>query len=187
VVDVSKGLNTDELTLAAGLANENLEPRKPINAYDARPNFVYQSLQRIPPNKFGPIESVGTMVLRHLAALREEIDDCQLVALVDLSSAIVLGVSARDKRPQEKLDAYCETAAELLVGKTALIFAGALDTQQPADLSQSVISTKDQTTVFLRSATETSEALILVCAPTVDISQVLSTAKTKLATISADQ
>lgn len=127
------------------------------------------------------------MVLRHLAALREETDNCQLVALVDLSSAIVLGVSAQDKQPQEKLDAYCEMAAELLLGKTALTFAGALDLQQPADLSQYVISTKDQTTVFLRSATETSEALILVCAPTVDIAQVLSTAKTKLETIFADQ
>ena len=184
---MNRGLNTDELTLAAGLANEILEPRKPTNGYDARPNFVYQSFERIRPNKFGPIESVGTMILRHLAALREQIDDCQLVALVDFSSAIVLGVSARDKQPQEKLDAYCETAAELLLGETALIFAGALDTQQPADLSQSVISTKDQTTVFLRSSTEASEALILVCAPTVDISQLLSTAKIKLATISADQ
>lgn len=127
------------------------------------------------------------MIQEHLKALLEEFPESQIVALVDMSSGIVLGVSAKVRQPQERLDAFCEAATVQLLGQTATAFADALDMPQITMLRQSVVVSESQTTVFLRLPQDMSEALILVCSPAVDVAQLLEAAKSRFDEIAASK
>ncbi|MGB5557921.1 MAG: hypothetical protein WBN04_07900 [Paracoccaceae bacterium] len=162
-------------------------PQQPKNGYAMQPTLVYQDERPPLPLMHAASRGAVKMILDQLKALREEFAECQVVALADLSSGIVLCVSAKDKQPQERLDALCATAAELLDGKTAVSFANALELPQVSAVRQSVVTTQSETIIFLRSPADTPEALICVCSPTIDVAAMLEAAKTKFDRIAASQ
>lgn len=162
-------------------------PHGAKNDYAMQSVVVYQESESTRSVTRGASQSVVKMILEHLKALQEELPECQVVALVDLSSGIVLCVSAKVKQPQERLDALCKTATELLVGQTAESFANALEVPQAPMLEQCVITSQTETFVFLRLPQDTPEALILVCSPMVDAAKLLGAAKSRFDAIAASQ
>jgi len=122
------------------------------------------------------------MILEKLDALREQFDACELVGLADISSGVVLGVSAVEKSPQEKLDAYCVATAEMLDGKSALAFGAALG--GPV-LRQASVMSDSQTLFFLRAEQDPSEAMFCVCSADIDAEVFLPAAQDSLQHLSA--
>ncbi|MEE9428686.1 MAG: hypothetical protein V3V25_11105 [Paracoccaceae bacterium] len=115
--------------------------------------------------------------MEKLDTLRNGFDDCKVVGLADISSRIVLCVSADKKPPQEKLDAYCTATAELFDGAGAMPFAKAISRQEETQLTESIVLSDDQTLVFIRSSKDASEALFCVCDPRIVIDDFLNAAR----------
>jgi len=118
------------------------------------------------------------MNLEHLKALLEEFPESRIAALVDMSSGIVLGVRAKEKQPQERLDALCDTATELLVGETGTAFTKAMGLPGVTGQQQAVVASDSQTTLFLQLP-DASEALIIVCSVGIDVARLLEAANCK--------
>lgn len=117
------------------------------------------------------------MVLEKLDALREQFDACKLVGLADISSGVVLGVSAAEKPPQEKLDAYCRATAEMLDGKSALAFGAALGGEA---LHEASVMSDSQILFFVRAEQDPSEAMFCVCTAEIDTEKFLPAAQDSL-------
>lgn len=123
-------------------------------------------------------------VVERLDALRRAVPGCSVVALGDLSAALVLCASTAGRIPQERLDGLCAQAGRLLSGPLAdaaggLIGGGAGGAQTAA------ILTRLEAQVFVRSAVDDADVLCCVCLPNVDISEVADLARTALAGLSA--
>ena len=127
------------------------------------------------------------MILDQLNALRADFPECHTVALADISSGTVLCVSAKQKHPQERMDALCATAAELLDGEAAQAFSQALVTPLSEKLQESVVMAKLETYLFLRSPQDQMEAMLCVCSADVDIENFLQGARSCLKTIANEQ
>ncbi len=123
------------------------------------------------------------MILEKLDTLRNEFNDCKIVGLADISSRIVLCVSAEEKPPQEKLDAYCNATAELFDGAGGLPFAKAVSDTKDALLTEGTVLTGDQTLFFLRSTKDASEALFCVCDPKIATEPFLTAARSGIAAL----
>ncbi|NKW72190.1 hypothetical protein HGD85_04340, partial [Rhodobacteraceae bacterium R_SAG10] len=113
--------------------------------------------------------------------------ECHTVALADISSGTVLCVSAKQKHPQERLDALCSTAAELLDGDAAQAFSKALEMPKTATLQESVVMAKLETYIFLRSPQDRMEAMLCICSANIDIDTFLQGARSSLKTIANAQ
>lgn len=127
------------------------------------------------------------MILDHLKELRAEYPECLTVALFDLSSGLVLCISARDKHPQERLDSLCVLGAELLEGATAKGMSTALAPTKAADPQDWITMTKSETCLFLRSTVDPVEAMFCVCSSDVDVVGLQLSARSCLNKISAEQ
>lgn len=122
-----------------------------------------------------------------LDALRHDFPQCHTVGLADLSSGIVLCVSARKKHHQEQLDGYCGAATELFADASVAEIAGALGGDQPGTLQQAMIMTGSETRVFLRSATDPTEAMFCLCEAGADIDGLVIGARQRLGNIAVEQ
>ena len=103
------------------------------------------------------------MILDQLEALQADFPECHTIALADISSGTVLCVSAKERHPQERMDALCSTAAELLDGGTAHSFSQALAMPESSAMQESVVMAKSKTWLFLRSPQDPMEAIFCVC------------------------
>lgn len=106
-------------------------------------------------------------ILQHLEELRTGLPAVETVAYMDLRSGTVLGKSAAIEQPQERLDALCSLASELLGGA-----------QGEAD--EAVLMRSTEALVLRRAPEAPAEALCLVCAPDVNVSRVLGGARRAL-------
>ncbi|MEM7731936.1 MAG: hypothetical protein AAF280_04035 [Pseudomonadota bacterium] len=92
-------------------------------------------------------------VTRQLCDLRRAISGCHVAALIDLSARMVLACDARSKAPQERMDGLADRAVSLLdapgIGDTAPDYAIAMS--------------EDNQEIFLRTPTDSSDGLCLVC------------------------
>ncbi len=113
-------------------------------------------------------------VAQALDALRADVAGCELAAFTDLSSKMVLCVSAAGRRAQEELDALSEIAETVLAGSVAEAAQSLIGGQLPAS---AMTMTNVDLRVFLRSPSSENEALICVCAPNTDIGTVMERGK----------
>lgn len=122
-----------------------------------------------------------------LEKLRTSLPGCDLVVFGDLFSQITLCVSARDKHPQEQLDALCVTAGNLLDGPAAHSAASALGMPDGNALDQAVIMSTSNMQIFLRSPVDDADVLGCVCSLDADIEFTTAQARSVLNLIAQDQ
>lgn len=90
-----------------------------------------------------------------MEALRNAVPGCLSVAFADLSTGLVLSVSAARRQPQEEVDALCAMAVALLDGPVAQGAARVLD----GPVNCAVAMQGHRCFAFLRSADDPVEAL----------------------------
>ncbi len=130
---------------------------------------------------------VEILISEQLDSLRAEFPECHTVALADISSGTVLCVSSKQKHPQERMDAICSAAAELLDGETARSFSKALAMPATAAMQESVVMAKSETYLFLRSPQDQMEAMFCICAASIDVHSFLQSARSSLNSIAKEQ
>lgn len=106
-------------------------------------------------------------ILQHLEELRVGLPAVETVAYLDLRSGTVLGKAAAIDEPQEQLDALCALVAEIMGGASG-------------ETDEAVLMRSTEALVLRRSPDAPAEALCLVCAPDVDISEVMEGARRAL-------
>ncbi len=106
-------------------------------------------------------------ILQHLEELRIGLPAVETVAYMDLRSGTVLGKSSAVDEPQERLDALCALVGEILGGASG-------------ETDEAVLMRSTEALVLRRAPGAPAEALCLVCAPDVDISQVMEGARRAL-------
>ncbi len=116
-------------------------------------------------------------VAEALDNLRAEVAGCDLAAFTDLSSKMVLCVSAGGRRAQEELDALSAIAATVLAGSVAEGAQSLLGEELPGS---AMTMTNVDLRLFLRSPSSKNEALICVCAPTTDLATIMDRGKNAL-------
>ena len=123
-------------------------------------------------------------VTARLDSLRADLVGCDLVAFADLTTQMVLCVSAAARHAQEELDALTETAASVLRGAVAEGGQALLD----GSSAQTVVSmTPVGMNVFLQSSLSEKEALICVCAADADLAKTIAPGSEALDDITAVQ
>jgi len=120
-------------------------------------------------------------IVDHLNAIRQDVPACRAVVLADLTTRVILCVSAEDRPPQERLDALCDTAIRLLDSDTSRVLARA--GQIPP--LEALVFSADGMEVFLRTPTLPDEALCCLCGPDVDVDKLMEQAHGRLAQIGA--
>ena len=106
-----------------------------------------------------------------LNALRDRLEGCRLVAYADLSTRMVLQVSADPKPRREEIDALCDLAAQCLDGKSLPVF---FDGEAPYT---ALLASGDEVRFFVRSLSDPADALILIVKEPVEQSVVWSAAQ----------
>ena len=109
------------------------------------------------------------MVQDALNAVCDDIEGCESLAFVDLSTRMVLVSNASTPESQDTLNMLCAEAALLL------------ETGQIA-----MAASSDHVHLFMRSPTEPSDALCCICAPGTNFSALVPAAQACLSTISGD-
>ncbi|MCG6883162.1 MAG: hypothetical protein LJE62_05340 [Silicimonas sp.] len=120
-------------------------------------------------------------ITAELDAMRVDVQGCALVAYTDLSSQLVLSTSAAANPVQEEMNALSQAAHLALDGAIAEGAAVSWGGETPAELA--FLMTGAEVRLFLRSPANSSEALIAVCAPDVDLERAVSEARATLARI----
>lgn len=111
-------------------------------------------------------------VAQELDTLRSAVPGCSLVIFGDLFSQITLCVSSSTKIKQEKLDAYCVSAGNLLGGEMADSVARVLGVPQSGRLAQAAILNPGETQVFLRSPFEDADVLCCIGSMQCDVQEI---------------
>ena len=119
-------------------------------------------------------------VAAQLDDLRGSLPGCSLVVFGDLFSQITLCVSARDKHPQEQLDALCVTAGSLLDEPAAQSVRSALALPDGGTLNQAVILGPSDMQIFLRSPVDNADVLCCVCSLNGDVEMTCTRARSAL-------
>lgn len=120
-------------------------------------------------------------ILGHLNSIRDSVAGCEAVILADISTRVVLCVSADARPAQERLDALCETAIRLLDSDTGRVLTRAGQTPP----LEALIFTDDGIEVFLRTPDMPDEALCCICTPDADVAKVIDLARGVLNRIEA--
>ena len=124
-------------------------------------------------------------VNEELDAFRAGVSGCDVAALVDLSTSMVLSTSTSLRLPQEELDALAATAKDVLTGPMSEAALG-VDGADAPEATEGLLATASDTRTFFSAGSGRHEALICVCGPDADLAQVFEGARRTLATIIAD-
>ncbi len=124
-------------------------------------------------------------VIEELEAFRAGMPGCEVAALVDLSTSMVLSTSTNARLPQEELDALATAARDVLTGPMSDAALGADGADAP-EAVEAMLATRSDTRAFIRGAEGRHEALICVCGPDADLAQVFDEGRRTLATLIAD-
>ena len=108
-----------------------------------------------------------------LKELREEFDDCNLVAFADLTSKMVLLSNSPKKVAQENLDQLCTEAAALFIGAAAKL------NKDGAPLV-AMVTDGNKSNIYLRNKPDGEDVLCCVCGPDVDLNGFLTSARARL-------
>ncbi len=121
--------------------------------------------------------SVGS----YLDTLRAEVPACRLAAFGDIHTAMILRVSAERNWTQERLDALCRKAVDLLDGPVAISAIEAFDMNSPAE--QAIAMSAKDMRVFVRAGKGDADMVCCVCDLGADAGIVSRAAKAALAEI----
>lgn len=114
-----------------------------------------------------------------LDRLRQAVPGCDWAAYADLSSGLVLSVSAERRPPQEALDALPRRAAELLDAAAPAAALQVTATEEAVEMSPG------RTALYLRSRAEPVEALCCVGSAGMDVAGLVTEARAALRRIDA--
>ena len=123
-------------------------------------------------------------VNQELDAFREGLAGCEVAALIDLSTSMVLSTSFGTRIPQEELDALASTARSVLTGPMAEA-ALSPDGEAEPDALEGLLASHNETRAFLRSSSDRQEALVCICAVDADLAQVFRVGRETLTKIMA--
>ena len=123
-------------------------------------------------------------VNQELDAFREGLPGCEVAALVDLSTTMVLSTSVGARVPQEELDALAMLAQDVLIGPMAEASLNTNSDDAPEAL-EGLLATHSEARAFLRGGADRNEALVCVCGADADLSQVFATGRETLTSILA--
>lgn len=112
-------------------------------------------------------------------ALRRGFPDCRIATFADLASGLDLFTSAPSRPPQEKVDALCARARDLLHPETQATAAALLGSA----VRHAVTPWEDGLLVVVRASDDPDEVLICQCAPTIDLTAFVAAAMRELATL----
>lgn len=104
----------------------------------------------------------GIMAAEQLDSLQSRFTECRIVAFADISTRMILVTNTGAQADRMALDNLCSEASMLLNFDTG-------SSGESKALNLAIRRTQRETVVFLRSDAEPNDALISVCAPTVDI------------------
>ena len=124
-------------------------------------------------------------VIEELEAFRQELAGCQVAALVDLSTTMVLSTATAARLPQEELDVLARAARSALTGAMPDAALGA-DGAEPPEAMEALLATSGETRAFLRGGPGRQEALICVCGPDADLGKVFDAGRAILSSIMAE-
>ena len=124
-------------------------------------------------------------VTEELDVFRTALAGCQVAALVDLSTSMVLSTSTSSRLPQEELDALAMAAKNALSGQMSEAALGE-DGEDAPEAMEALLATTHEARAFLRGASDRKEALICVCGPDADLSEVFESGRQTLTKIIAD-
>ncbi len=126
-------------------------------------------------------------VTARLDGLRNCHPGCSLVVFGDLFSQITLCASARDKHPQERLDALCVTAGNLLGGPAAEAAASALGMPDGSALNQAIVLSPTDTQTYLRSPVDEADVLCMVGSVNANADQTCTGARAVLSQLAQEK
>lgn len=116
-----------------------------------------------------------------LDSLRADLPGCSLVAFTDLSSNLVLCLSAAAKPAQEEVDRLSAIASVVLDGSVAEGAAPVLQSGEgDSRAGTAMLLTERDAKVFLRQGGDAPEALICICAPDIDLRKVVDCGRATL-------
>jgi hypothetical protein len=115
-----------------------------------------------------------------LAAFRDRMPGCSIVAFADLSTGMVLASDTAQKITQEKLDALCADAHAALIGAQRVSLARAFEPHSPQTPDVAVTATRAAKLCFVRAPAASEEALCIVLSPQVAVMPVIEAAKSLL-------
>ena len=107
-----------------------------------------------------------------LDSLRTRFTGCSIVAFADLSTGLVFAASTREKTDQERLDALCHEARDVLCGPVAKTMAetGFPSRQEPM---HAVSFGAGRLSLFVRTLSQPQEALCFVCDPNTSVTEMI--------------
>lgn len=132
----------------------------------------------------GLTKNVITMIAQELESLTQKFPECQIAALVDISSGIILSAATQTKQRQERLDRYAALTSKVLASPGTQSLANALGATPKVAIQEASISTRSATCVFFRSAQEPNEAVFCICTKDIEFDKFLQCARTELEGIS---
>ena len=121
----------------------------------------------------------------HLEGLRADMPSCAIVAYADLSTGLVLAASTAEKTSQERLDQLCACASDTLHGSLYETVANTVMNRRKDKVDYAMNLTASVIEVYVGAQNDCDEALCLVCAPDVDIDDLVDRAKAVLSRIEA--
>lgn len=124
-----------------------------------------------------------------LEEIRRDFPACGTLAYADISTNNVLSSSADTPLKQEHLNDLCNTAVDMLAGPSAAQVARVWEDAQstPPDVYQAIIVEAAEVGIFLRSASNPTDALCCVCHPSIDIPGFIAVARQRLEEIGDDK
>jgi len=121
-----------------------------------------------------------------LAALRDRLTGCEVVAFADLSTGMVLASNTVEKLGQEKLDALCAEGSRALMGPAARALSDASGLADDCSLSMAMCGHAGSISCFVRAPQPAQEALCFVFQPDAALQEVSSAASEVLARIASE-
>lgn len=108
-----------------------------------------------------------------LAALRDRVPGCSVVAFADLSTGMVLASSTAEKTTQERLDALCAAGRDMLKGDAARHMAEGFCEAAPR---VAIHACAGNLNCFIQAPRPAEEALCCVVSPQTPLSELLDAA-----------
>ena len=110
-----------------------------------------------------------------------------MVAYADISTNMILSSSGETDLRQENLDNLCDIAVDVLGGLASVQLRNVVEGSDDAGVFQVIIIEPTEIDVFLRSTTNSMEALCCVCSPLIKLGEFIAGARLHLDAIGLEK
>ena len=118
-----------------------------------------------------------------LDELRTKFPACHSIAYADITTSMILGISARKPVPQERWDGMCDTAVEMLSGDAAARICQVLSGTTATDIQYVIIVEGFEFGLFIKSETNPADAFCCLFAHSLPLDAFIVMAQEHLALI----